>query len=302
MVSGAHPVRSSAERDGIIDLVHRVEAADGFRPLSDQAWLDLVDGRADGVGLFDHDRVVGWAQLTLDEAAGETVVETVAEGDQASRTATVTTLLDAVTAERPGVPLRWWAFAAGDWSDVIAARLDLAATRDLLQLRITLPAAATDIDTRPFRVGADEQAWLEVNAAAFAGHPEQGRWSLDDLRRREREPWFDPDGFLLHERDGRLAAFCWTKVHHRPDGRREGEIYVIAAHPDFHGLGLGRALTLAGLQWLAGQGITDGMLFVDAGNDAAVSLYRSIGFTTARTDRTYRSCPIVTAPAEEDPP
>ncbi len=134
--------------------------------------------------------------------------------------------------------------------------------------------------------GEDEQAWLEVNNRAFHAHPEQGGWSVDTLLAREKEAWFDPDGFLLHERDGRLAGFCWTKVHVAHDPPL-GEIYVIAVDPDFHGLGLGRKLTVAGLDHLAGDGITVGMLYVDKDNTAAVSLYESLGFTVHRTDRAY---------------
>jgi mycothiol synthase len=296
VASGDLPLRSTADddlRDTIIALVGAVEAADGFRPLSDQAWLDAIDGHARGVALVGDDgRLRGWAQVSDDD---EPVIESVVEGDVDARVDVVTSMLSAVRAALPGRTLRWWAFAAGPWSDLVADRLGLAPVRDLLQVRISLPAPPTAVTTRPFRVGADEESWLEVNAAAFAGHAEQGRWTLADLLRREHEPWFDPEGFLLHERDGRLAAFCWTKVHDHADGRREGEIYVVAVHPDFHGLGLGRALTLAGLRSLVDRGITDGMLFVDSDNAPAVQLYHSIGFVTDRTDRTYRSCPIVGA-------
>ena len=53
----------------------------------------------------------------------------------------------------------------------------------------------------------------------------------------------------------------------------------MAVDPDEHGRGLGRALTLAGLQHLRAQGLPDAMLYVDAANTSAISLYESLGFT-----------------------
>ena len=61
----------------------------------------------------------------------------------------------------------------------------------------------------------------------------------------------------------------------------------LAVDPDFAGLGLGRALVLAGLDHLARAGITVGMLYVDAANTPAVKLYEKLGFTVDHVDRAY---------------
>ncbi len=72
-----------------------------------------------------------------------------------------------------------------------------------------------------------------------------------------------------------------------------GEIFVIGVDPAAAGRGLGGALTLAGLAWLAGQNIAVGMLYVDAANTAARRLYDRLGFTLHHTDRLFDSEPEV---------
>ncbi|TAM92286.1 MAG: mycothiol synthase [Jatrophihabitans sp.] len=150
-----------------------------------------------------------------------------------------------------------------------------------------LPAARplpTGIEVRALRVGVDEDAWLRVNAAAFASHPEQGRWSRADVEEREGEPWFRAGDVLLAWRDRALAGFHWTKVH--PDG--QGEVYILGVDPSAQGTGLGGALLDAGLHHLAGRGCPTVLLYVDDDNSAAMRLYERAGFSPADTDIQWR--------------
>jgi mycothiol synthase len=151
-----------------------------------------------------------------------------------------------------------------------------------------LPAGVT---LRHFRPGSDEKAWLAVNGRAFAHHPEQGRWTEHDLRMREEEPWFEPAGFLLAvDIEDKLLGFHWTKVHPAAgDEPAIGEIYVLGVDPEGHRRGLGAALSVAGLAYLAERGLSTAMLYVDESNTAAVALYRGLGFGIFSADVSYRT-------------
>lgn len=277
-----HDRLTPAEREEIITFLDDARAQ-GWRGLDDNLSGDLAHTGGGpvlaAVATADGGALRGYAQAS--EANDGLLVGCVVPHDEHDlQVVLLQTLLDRLPDDRP---IAWW---GTDESAGIAARLGMVADRRLLRMARPLPIdASTDAPVRAFRPGADEAAWLEVNNAAFAWHGEQGGWDLPTLQQREREPWFDPAGFLLHERDGRLAAFCWTKLHR--GAALVGEIYVIAVHPDFHGLGLGRALTVAGLRHLQRVGASAAMLYVDAGNVAAVGLYRDLGFHVEHADQSY---------------
>jgi len=278
-------VAAAAERQELLVFVARVAARSGRPALSDQHLLALVHdtaGRVARTARDDAGRLVGLAQLvpSSESSSLEVVVDPAADADEI-----VPALVTALT--RDAAEIHWWRSSPTADDERLATRLGVTARRRLLQMRRPLPIGQrAGVTTRSFVPGVDDDAWLAVNNRAFAGHPEQAGWTRADLAQRQAEAWFDPGGFLLHERAGRLAAFCWTKLHENTDPVL-GEIYVIGVDPDFQGLGLGRALTLAGLDSIAARGVDVGMLHVDEENRAAVRLYGALGFEVHHADVAY---------------
>ncbi|MBJ7487580.1 MAG: mycothiol synthase [Ilumatobacteraceae bacterium] len=287
---------NTADIQNISGLLADAERADGVRPLSDHLWLDLRQGGRPGfIGLIateeGHDHPVAYCQLSRgnDSWSLDLVVHPHHRYDMAIiGRELVTSALEVVKTEGGG-HVHWWVFEASQLHRELAHEFDLQQSRELLQLRVALPLApsvavrADSLITRSFDFSRDAQNWLDTNNAAFAQHPEQGAWEIDVLRSRIAEPWFDAKGFLIHDINSELAAFCWTKLQ-TDTTPLLGEIYVIAVHPSFTGRGLGSAITVAGLNYLSKSGAEVGMLFVDSTNTAAIAMYNALGFVAHHTE------------------
>ena len=305
-------------REAVIALLARADAADDHPPLPEPQLHALADGggtRHEGrLVLAEHassDKALAGFALLTHARDGSTAIHVVidpalrmrnAGGEEggASRLASELTSAAVTVADEDGTgrPLHLWAMQAGPADDQRAEDNGFVPERDVIQMRVPLPLAedvlraTRPLATRPFVPGKDDEAWLRVNNRAFAEHPEQGSWTLEQLHERLAADWVDLDGFLVaddpDDPEGKsLIGFCWTKIH-RKRSPVLGEIYVIGVDPAHHGGGLGRALTVAGLNSMADRGVHVGMLYTDDSNEAAVALYGRLGFTVDHVDRSYR--------------
>ena len=281
---------SAGQRDEVLRLTAAATASDGVAPLSEHVMLHLRYGGTAGMDLTTAvaGHVTGYGYLDVDDSgavSGELVAGPAHRRHGAGRA-----LLAAMAARAGERPLQVWAHGDLPAAAALARAAGLHRVRALWQMRRSLrdplpePLVPGDVRLRTFVPGRDEDEWLRLNAAAFAHHPEQGAWTRADLDVREREDWFDPAGFFLAERDGRLVGFHWTKVH----DAATGEVYVVGVDPAAHGGGLGRALTLTGLRYLRdARSLITVMLYVDESNHAAVRMYETLGFTRTTTDVMY---------------
>jgi mycothiol synthase len=277
---------SAAEAADVLALAAEAELSDGVYPLSEDVVLRVRNGGGTHLLSYAADVLAGYAFVDS-SGSGELVVRPSLRRQGHG---------SALLAAAGDGPLAFWAHGDAAAARSFAEKSGFARARVLWQMRRPLSVALPDIPLpagvtlRHFRPGYDEQDWLGVNARAFAHHPEQGRWTIDDLRLREKESWFDPAGFLLAvDIQDTLLGFHWTKVHPAagPDPAL-GEIYVLGVDPGGHRRGLGAALSVAGLQHLADSGLTQAMLYVDESNEAAVALYRKLGFAIYKADVNYQ--------------
>jgi mycothiol synthase len=281
-----------AEIAAVRELAAAATEADGVAPLSDHVLrhLGIVEPQAAHLLAHAGSVLAGVAHLDPDGSAELAVFPT------HRRAGLGTALVRELLARPPaGGAVRIWAHGEHPGATAIAARLGLRKVRELWQLRLALPDAPEvpplppGVRIRGFRVGVDEPEFLRVNNAAFGWHPEQGGWGAEEITRREREPWFEPAGFLLAvDSAERLLGYHWTKVHPATGSSEPlGEVYVLGVDPAARGLHLGRTLTLAGLRHLHGRGLRTMLLYVEADNAAAVRLYQALGFTRSHTDVMY---------------
>lgn len=282
----------------VLALAARSDAYDHAPPLNEQMLLDL--GRSSSALTYAVARnrrlLVGVGIVEpIDDGWSAALMVDPAERGRGVGAGILAALLEIVD----GSLVKAWAHGDLPAAQRLAEQTGFARVRELLVMRRDLgpdalslpePRWADGVSVRPFTVGRDEDAWLALNAAAFADHPEQAWLTRSDLDERMRGPWFDPDGFFLAERAGRLVGFHWTKAH-GPDETGEpdrvGEIYVLGVDPSAQRLGLGKALALHGIRYLLDRGLPAVMLYVEASNPTAVGLYDRLGFRHAATDALY---------------
>jgi mycothiol synthase len=297
----------AAAQDAVRALAAAAEEADGVAPLSEQPLLHLdadEDWLTHAVAHDKHGATIGYLQVDRggDVASAELVVHPRHRRNGTGSMLLRTAERDARLPSRSGAPdqrgtqLRVWAHGDLPAARAFATARGYAVVRELLLLARQLddvpptPGLPAGYTVRTFRPGHDDEAWVALNARAFASHPEQGRLTVEDLRRRRSEPWFDPAGFfLLTDAHGRLAGYHWTKIEHgRPeDDTVDGEVYALGIDPDHQGRGLAAPLTAVGLRHLAATGCTRVVLYVDGDNTPALRTYERAGFARAAVDVQY---------------
>lgn len=288
-------------------IIDAAAISDGGPPISDQSLIGAARGLRALIGVTEHPGgplrgigMLGGGELDLvvhPEFRGRGL------GGAAFRALLAPATRAQATANSPAANspmpastrLSAWVHGEQPAATHLLTAAGFAPKRTLLRLTLDptlLPAAIADARALPAGTHerafdpaspADAEAWVRVNARAFATHPEQGRLGLDDFAALRDEPWFDPhDLRLAIDAGGTVVGFTWVKVTRDPDAGVETELYVLGVDPDFAGSGLGAGLLGVTLARMAIHHPGRISLYVDGDNDRALALYLRAGFTTDR--------------------
>ena len=294
---------SKLQQESVLALIKAAHDFDGTPPIAEHVLLHLRHGgdKSDSHLVIEENKeVIAYAHLdTTDLVAGPSV-EAVVHPQHRNKGLGSLILKEAI--KICGYKTRIWSHGDLPAAKAIAVSLKLERLWSNLLMSKSLgeiQPVTSKYPIRTFIPGLDNQAFLALNNNVFADYPDQGGWSEDDLKVRVNESWFDDKGFFVAEDKSELIGFCWTKIHgtytHSHTGGDDdhghealGEIYVLAVNPDYKGQGVGRDLTISGLNYFKYHGLKNVMLYVGVENKPAFNLYKSLGFNQFGSDVMYR--------------
>jgi mycothiol synthase len=290
----------------IQDLLAACADIDGLNPFSEHTILHMQYGNESHVQHFScsaGDQLVGYAHVDF----GDVVFGDVVFGDMGfvinievavlpdyRRHGVGKKLIEKILQTHSTRPIRLWAHGLNTGAASLAVSCGFKQVRTLWQMRRSLitqiPQARLPdgLNIRNFDAENDLDSLLACNQVAFANHPEQGQWTKSNLQQRMSESWFDPNGLKVATHNDEIVAYAWMKVDEANAGSKLGEIYVVGVNPAWQKHGLGRFLTLEGLRYLRSLNLNTALLYVDAENEKAISLYQSLGFSHWDTDTSFQ--------------
>lgn len=138
----------------------------------------------------------------------------------------------------------------------------------------------------------DEESLCTLQNMSFTGSWGFRPNTVEEICYLLKTSWCRPDCILYINNGRRNVGYCWTMDD--PTDREKGYIRMMGINPRYRGRGLGKAILIAGIEYLMQNGIKEIELSVDGRNQIAKRLYQSLGFqrkgVTLWHQRNLRSC------------
>ncbi|MPZ89953.1 MAG: hypothetical protein GEU81_18275, partial [Nitriliruptorales bacterium] len=204
-------LRNTLDQRALSQICALIEAArkiEGHAPVGEHKASHLAVGVRDWVGIlaYDDDQLVGYAhtrwnpRTTSAPPRPRMAVEVVVHPDWYGKDVDRHLLNEtrAVLGRAGGGLFHLWVHWVEDPSATLGARMGFRIQRELAYMargfarRPPPPGRLEGVVIRPYREGVDDEAFLDVNNAAFPDHPENGAWTPEMFAQRRSLEWFDP--------------------------------------------------------------------------------------------------------------
>ena len=156
----------------------------------------------------------------------------------------------------------------------ILATVGFSVKQELSLLTAPLENVSSDARTVSARRITAAQA-IRIDCAAF-----HGEWAIDPpaLLAAKQATQFHRLRGLGSSRFRRTSGYCLSGFTASPAESQYGYIQRLAVHPSAQRNGYARKLVLDAMHWLGSRGMQHALVNTDTTNEAALSLYDSLGF------------------------
>ena len=156
----------------------------------------------------------------------------------------------------------------------ILATVGFSVKQELSLLTAPLENVSSDARTVSARRITAAQA-IRIDCAAF-----HGEWAIDPpaLLAAKQATQFHRLRGLGSSRFRRTSGYCLSGFTASPAEAQYGYIQRLAVHPNAQRNGYARKLVLDAMHWLGSRGMQHALVNTDTANEAALSLYDSLGF------------------------
>jgi mycothiol synthase len=140
-----------------------------------------------------------------------------------------------------------------------------------------LPIFPSDLTLTGYE-DSDLRPYVDLINSAFLDHPVPLHVTSEQIEHIHASPSFDPAEIaLIRTADGAMVGFSVASVDRKHDPPT-GTINLLGVRREFRGRGLGRFLLIKGIERLQSLDVEQIELAVEAENEQAMRLYRSVGF------------------------
>lgn len=143
------------------------------------------------------------------------------------------------------------------------------------------------IKIRRFIQDKDEENWLRIRNEAYKEYDDFRPATIEDMKKAERSPNFDPTGMFIAEYNGQPVGIINAFIDKKRK-EKKGFIRTLGVLPEFRRKGIGKTLMKKAIESLKERGMEEAETWTQEDKPACKKLFELLGFKLIRVFSTMR--------------